>query len=126
VDVNGSRIDITGNINKKLSGIREICQSYASQAEQYAKDNAGWTDRTGDARKLLKGYVIDGGGSLGFGVAHRKKHEKTGVIYGKYLEGWDKETETLTHEGKYPILKDAADHFKKAFFNQIKEALAGG
>jgi hypothetical protein len=61
-------------------------------AEQIAKDNAPWTDRTGDARKLIKGIIldnkeetitykkangefgtttIDGEGCVGFALAHR-------------------------------------------------------
>jgi hypothetical protein len=75
---------------------------------------------------MLKGYVIDDGESLGIGIVHRAKDEDTGDIYGKYLEGWDKNTQTLTHKGKYPILKEAADEFKDEFFRKAREAFGGG
>ena len=87
-----------------------VCEKYAAEAEQYAKDNAPWTDKTGDARKLLKGYVIDEEGVLGFGIAHRKE-------YGKYLE--------TANSGKNAILKPTVEHLRQRFFEAAKSAFGG-
>jgi hypothetical protein len=59
-------------------------------------------------------------------VAHRAKAERTGDIYGKYLEGWDNDAQTLTHKGKYPILKDTVEHFKDEFIDRVRTVIRNG
>jgi len=68
-----------------------VCEEYAAEAEQAAKANAPWVDRTGDARELLKGKVIDEKDAVGFQLMHR-------VEYGKHLE--------TANSGKYDLKAD--------------------
>jgi hypothetical protein len=143
MEYQGRHYDLTKKMDAILFEIRAVCDDIAAKAEQYAKDNAGWTDRTGDARKLLHGEAIDDGHDMGFAVMHRakslgktrvrdtkngKKGETygAGIMYGKYLEGWDEKTGTLTHKGKYPVLKDAVEHFREEFLRRVREAVANG
>ncbi len=64
-------------------------------AEAYAKTNAPWTDRTGNARNSIQasGPVMKGRTIVG-AVA-------IGMFYGKYLE--------LSNGGKYRIIKPAVE-----------------
>ena len=87
-----------------------VCLKYAVEAEQYAKANAPWTDRTGEARKTLKGYVIDEEQAVGFGIAHRKE-------YGKQLE--------TARDGKYAILKPTIENLRKGFLDTARLIFGG-
>ena len=87
-----------------------VCIKYAAEAEQRAKVNAPWTDRTGDARKLLKGEVIDDGEVLGVRLMHR-------VEYGKQLE--------TAHDGKYAILKPTIEGLRSDFFATARKFFGG-
>jgi hypothetical protein len=116
MDINGTHIDIKGAVDKKLKAFRDtVCVSLAAQAETYAQDKAAWTDRTGNARRMLKGFVVDDGESLGIGIAHRATDEDTGEIYGKYLEAKE----------AYKILEPTAEHFKDEFFKLARETFGG-
>jgi hypothetical protein len=83
-----------------------VCRGYANEAEQYAKENAPWTDRTSAARRELHGYVIDNEKEIGFGVAHR-------VDYGPALEE--------ANDGQYAILRPTVDHFASEFLAKAKD-----
>jgi hypothetical protein len=106
----------------------------ASNAEAQAKDEAPWTDRTGDARKNLKGFVItpDNNGTVridtgsgkngvggeanvaegyGFLLSHR-------VSYGKWLE--------TANNGKYAVLEPVGKNWQKTFQAGVQKILAGG
>ena len=91
-------------ITKRFS--ETISAKYAVDAEQMAKDNAPWEDRTGDARKLLKGKVIDEENAIGFRLMHR-------VEYGKYLE--------TANSNKYAILKPTIEALRADFFKAARE-----
>ena len=130
----GNNTDIPGAMDRLLERFKHsVCAKYAADAEQKAKDNAPWTDQTKDARKMLKGYVIDpkekvtltvtdadgnitralefgGDNSIGFGLAHRKE-------YGKWLE--------LANDGKYAILKPTIESLREGFFT-MAHAFFGG
>ena len=98
----GNHTNIDAAMGRLLLKFRDtVCVKYAAEAEQIAKENAPWTDRTGDARKLLRGTVIDDGKALGFQLAHR-------VEYGKWLE--------RDGDGKYSILKPTVEGLKVGFF----------
>ena len=87
-----------------------VCVKYAAEAEQTAKENRPWTDRTGDARKLLKGAVIEDGKALGIELMHR-------VEYGKNLE--------TAHDGKYAILKPTIEGMRAEFFASARKFFGG-
>ena len=108
---NGNNTDVQAAVGCLLKKFRdEVCVKYAAEAEQYAKANAPWENRTGDARKLLKGAVIDDGSALGFQVMHR-------VEYGKSLE--------TANSGKYAILKPTIEALRTNFFNAAREVFGG-
>lgn len=72
------------------AAIRMYAETQASRLEGHAKENRPWTDRTGDARKRLTGYVTDIPTGYRINLAH-------GVDYGIWLE--------LAHEKRFAILE---------------------
>ena len=104
--------DVPAAVGRLLVRFRDtVCKKYAAEAEQRAKNSAPWTDRTGDARKLLSGRVIDDGETLGVALAHR-------VEYGKHLE--------TAHDGKYAILKPTIEGLRSEFFSTARKFFGGG
>jgi hypothetical protein len=102
-----------------------VSAKYAVQAEQFAKDNAPWENRTGDARKLLKGVVLNGEtavdteagritigkeNSIGFALVHRVK-------YGKWLE--------VANSNKYAILKPTIEAHRTEFLETVRKFFGG-
>lgn len=75
---------------KKVAAVRIYAETQAKALEGHAKQNRPWTDRTGDARKRLTGYVTDIPKGYRINLAH-------GVDYGIWLE--------LAMEKKYAILE---------------------
>jgi len=104
-------VDVQAAMGRLVTRFRDtVCAKYAAEAEQIAKANAPWTDRTGDARKLLKGAVVDDCDALGFQLMHR-------VEYGKHLE--------RDGDGKYSILKPTIEGLRASFFNVAKSIFGG-
>jgi hypothetical protein len=146
-----STVDVMKALQSRMGRLRTLCESYAANAEQFAKDNAStnsienikpknrgaasnkpthiemtskmlaeaektktlsqrepWTNMTHDAMKQLKGYLIDDGEALGWGIAHR-------VEYGKALE--------FAFDGKYAILRPTVEHFRAQFLEQAQEIM---
>ena len=66
----------------------------AKKMEAYAKSNRRWQDRTGDARKRLKGNSEPWGNGVRVSISHN-------VSYGVYLE--------MCNERRYAILKPTVD-----------------
>jgi len=73
-----------------LEALHAVATYYAPIVEAYAKDNASWTDQTGNARQGLAGLVEDLSETT---VALYLKH---GMDYGKFLE--------LKYQGRYAII----------------------
>jgi hypothetical protein len=49
-------------VERKVAAfVATVCENMAKEMEAYAKETRPWTDRTGQARKLIKGIVLDGG-----------------------------------------------------------------
>lgn len=69
---------------------RMYAETQAKSLEGYAKENRPWTDRTGDAKKRLTGYVTDIPNGYRINLAH-------GVDYGIWLE--------LAMEKRFAILE---------------------
>jgi len=106
--VDGNNTNIQAAMGRLLVRLRDtVCAKYAVEAEQIAKANAPWKDQTGDARKLLKGVVIDDGKALGVALVHR-------VEYGKHLE--------TANDGKYAILKPTIEGLRAKFFEAARKA----
>lgn len=75
---------------KVLAGLEIYGETVAKDFESYAKANRPWTDRTGEARRRLKGYTQKFAQGVRICIAH-------GVPYGIHLE--------LSHSKKYAILE---------------------
>lgn len=74
----------------KPAVIRMYVETQAKNLEAYAKEHRPWTDRTGDARKRLTGYVTTIPHGYRINLAH-------GVDYGIWLE--------LAMEKRFAILE---------------------
>lgn len=84
IDVSGV-VDFMASYLESLDSRMAIGAAVVSeQMEAYAKQNAPWTDRTGNARRTLSGFVeSDGAGSLLIGVAgHMPYSPKLELFYG--------------------------------------------
>lgn len=95
---NGFRWNAEGLLNglantydRADAAIRMYADTAALKLEGYAKENRKWTDRTGDARKRLKGDVLTVSNGYKLRLAH-------GVDYGIWLE--------LAHEKRFAIIQD--------------------
>jgi hypothetical protein len=106
------RRNLTGLPPKVEAALVMYGETVAKDFESYAKAHRPWTDRTGDARKRLKGYTEKVNNGVRVCIAH-------GVPYGIYLE--------FAHEKRYAILvptvrlksNDALKGFKR-MWNSIK------
>ena len=74
----------------KVAAVRMYAETQAKNLEGYAKEHRPWTDRTGDARKRLTGYVTEIPNGYSINLAH-------GVDYGIWLE--------LAMEKRFAILE---------------------
>lgn len=91
------------------AAVTGVCQYYSQQGAAYAKENAPWADRTGDARKFLHGYVVKEG-MLTARISH-------GVLYGIHLE--------KRYSGKYAILPSVKRRYQAEFLDSVKKAVKG-
>ena len=83
-----------------------VANYFAPVIETYAKDNAPWTDRTGNARQGLHGFVEDVSESV---VAIVLAH---GMDYGKWLE--------LAHHGRYAIILPSLENHYQAVADMLQ------
>lgn len=93
------------------TGLQIIAHSAAMQMEAYAKANAKWTDRTGNARQQLKGEA-----------AWQNTHILEIVImhqmnYGYWLE--------LAKGKKYAILEQSLKNHVQEFFDGVERLING-
>ena len=81
-----------------------------TEATTYAKQNAPWTDRTGNARSGLfaKARVLDQGNTFELVVAHT-------VHYGIWLE--------IRFSGKYAIIQPTVDYIGTLLIDRIGSSL---
>lgn len=77
---------------KTRASLEILANSAVKAMETYAKNNARWTDRTGNARQRLKGSTRWEESALIAAISHN-------VDYGMWLE--------LCHQKKYAILEEA-------------------
>jgi hypothetical protein len=77
-----------------FQGGRHVAYDQAVDMENWAKENAPWTDRTGDARERLHATVEETGPIGTIVLAH-------GVDYGLWLE--------IANGGRYAIIAPAID-----------------
>lgn len=98
---------------KLLTILQTVVAYYGQAIENYAKQNAPWTDRTGAARQGLRVETsVDDAGSAGHTGRISLIH---GVSYGIWLE--------LAHGGKYAIIQQALQAHYAAIMQTIQEQL---
>lgn len=90
----GGAAEVNRNLDawrlKKVEDLSFLAQQViAPELTKYARANRPWTDRTGNARRGLRGYSRTTATHLVIGIAHT-------VFYGKFLE--------KRHAGRYAIL----------------------
>lgn len=90
-------------------GVRAIADRYAPEIEAYMKDNATWTDQTGNARANLRAEVEEIAGEMAQIVLSH------GVEYGTFLE--------LAHGGAYAILAPTVDVFGPRIWADVRAML---
>lgn len=93
--------------NKVQTACRQVADYFAPVVETYAKQNAPWTDRTGNARQSLHAWVEElAKDTVYLYLSH-------GVEYGKWLE--------VANAGKYSIIYPTL----QAHFQAISDMLKG-
>lgn len=95
-------------------GVYQIAQRRAPEIEAWLKNNAPWTDRTGNARQTLNAPVEPQVYQAGLDMveiilAH-------GVEYGIFLE--------LSNAGRYAIIAPALDHWGPILWADIRALLS--
>jgi hypothetical protein len=107
-------IDVIRNLqamaNRERAAIHALGQQFAAKGEAYAKKNARWKDRTGNARQGLFGYVLEDGNDMKVRTAHT-------MDYGVYLE--------YANSGKYAILEETAAKHAPEFFEAVRKLVSG-
>ena len=81
--------------NKVDAAVRMYAETGALKLQNYAKQNAPWTDRTGHARQRLNSYVSAVSNGYKIALAHR-------VSYGIWLE--------LAHENRFSIIPQTINY----------------
>lgn len=66
-------------IQDKIAGMRELLEEVATDLQEYAQAHAAWTDRTGEARKGIRGGVKTRPGGYTLYLEHT-------VWYARFLE----------------------------------------
>jgi hypothetical protein len=82
---------------------------FAPQIEAWMKENASWTDRTGNARQTLHAESFKALNEIGIVISH-------GMDYGLWLE--------LANGGRYSILSLALDYWGPRFFEAVRRLVA--
>lgn len=91
-------------------GVYQIAQRRALEIEAWMKQNAPWTDRTGNARQTLYTAVEQASRDMvDIIMAH-------GMDYGIFLE--------LAHAGRYAIIGPAIDYWGPILWNDVRALLS--
>lgn len=90
-------------------GIHAVCMQIAPQIEAWMKQNAAWTDRTGNARQSLYAEVYDLAMGAGIALDH-------GVDYGFWLE--------FANQGEYAIVTPAMDIWGPKLWDAVRRMMS--
>lgn len=94
---------------REYGGLLMLMQTAATKMERWAKENAPWTDRTGQARQRLTGQAYwEDKNIVVAAIAHQ-------VDYGIWLE--------LAHQRKYAILEKALEEHRGEIEEAVKTLL---
>lgn len=96
--------------SKFLVSVLLVCEIASTKMEAYAKSNAIWTDRTGNARQKLKGEAAwVSKDQIMIAVSHH-------MSYGFWLE--------LAHGRKYKILEQSIEDNVEELFRALKRLVS--
>lgn len=106
--------DFTRGIEKYQTRVEAamlvVADTISRKMEEWAKQNARWTDRTGNARQLLHGSAFwSDENTITIMLAH-------GVDYGIWLE--------LAMNRNYAILEESIEAKQDEFFRAIKKLVS--
>lgn len=105
--------NVLSNLNKwaeeKRIGIEGVGKVTGANAQNYARKNRRWIDRTGNARAGLHG------GSFWESPTVLKAFVAHSMSYGVYLE--------LANSRNYSILEEAISEYKQQFYDGIKKVM---
>lgn len=95
---------------KFLVSVLLVCEIASTKMEAYAKSNAIWTDRTGNARQKLRGEAAwVSKDQIMIAVSHH-------MSYGFWLE--------LAHGRKYKILEQSIEDNVEELFRALKRLVS--
>lgn len=96
-------------------GVINIALRRAPEIENWMKDNAPWTDRTGNARQSL--FTVVKGSEMVMDMANKMVNIilSHGVHYGLFLE--------VSRAGKYAIVNRAIDHWAPIIWADVLRML---
>lgn len=97
--------NIQGLEGRVRQQVNVLGNATGQKMQAFAQENAPWTDRTGDARQLLKYKSTPDQTGVTISIFHQ-------VEYGLWLE--------VAHNEKYAILKNSRDAILPEFIEAIK------
>lgn len=89
--------------------VKKLMRDAAPEAESYMKTTAPWTDRTGEARKLLMAETVADGEEIALYLIH-------GAAHGIFLE--------LRHGGRYAVIVPTTFEFAARIRSRLKGIMA--
>jgi hypothetical protein len=95
----------TGDIKE---AIYQLAQRFVIDIVNWMKENAPWTDRTGNLRQSLWADVAQRLNEISISFDY-------GLYYGVFLE--------FKHQGRYAIIAPALDHFAPLWVQAVQELL---
>lgn len=90
LDASSLESGLNALMNRSQAATRMYAETSATKLQNYARNNAPWTDRTGQARQRLTGTAMIVANGYKLRLAH-------GVNYGIWLE--------LAHEKRFAIIQ---------------------
>ncbi len=88
--------------------VKQVCAYFAPQIETWMKENASWTDRTGNLRQSLHAEVEEMVNEIAINFDY-------GLDYGVYL--------AYGNAGKFDIIRPALDHFAPQVIQMLQQVL---
>lgn len=92
-------------VERLLNAVADLAQFFAAKIESYAKQNARWTDRTGNARQGLTTSVVKTASAVTLILFHS-------MSYGIWLE--------VANAGKYAVILRSLEAHYSAYFSAIQ------
>jgi hypothetical protein len=93
-----------------LQAIFQLGKVFAARMEAYARSNARWTDRTGNARQGLTGKAVKTAAGVIIYLFHK-------MTYGIWLE--------IAHAGKYAIILETLETHHPEIMTNLERLVKG-